>query len=63
VKKGETNMMSLLKTAAVGAGIAFATSYVSQMDFIVKGSPTVSKYGPYAVAGGLLVAAKKFGLV
>ncbi len=56
-------MMSLLKTAAVGAGIAFVTSYISEMEFITKGSPTVSKYGPYAVAGGLLVAAKKFGLV
>jgi len=55
--------MHLVKALGVGAGVYFVTQWISSQSFITGASPTVSKFAPYLVAGGVLMGAKHFGLV
>ena len=55
--------MHMVKTLAVGAGLVFVSNKLGSMDFVTKASPTVAKFAPYLISGGLLVAAKHFNLV
>jgi hypothetical protein len=55
--------MHLVKTFAVGAVVVLVSNKLAGMDFVTKASPTVAKFAPYLISGGLLVAAKKFSLV
>lgn len=55
--------MEMLKTAAVGAALVLFSNKLATMSFVTSASPTVAKFAPYLISGGLLIGAKKFGLV
>lgn len=55
--------MKTLKVLAVGAGMFAATQWIASQSFISGASPTVAKFAPYLIAGGILVGAEHFGLV
>lgn len=55
--------MEMLKTAAVGAALVLFSNKLATMSFVTSASPTVAKFAPYLISGGLLIGAKKLGLV
>jgi hypothetical protein len=54
--------MHLVKALAVGAAAYGIANWAGSQSFVTSASPTIAKYAPYLICGGVLMAAKHFGV-